>query len=161
MAAEIGNDAAVRNYTRWNRFPDGSRGGTFAGEISAMKNWLAQRMSWIDSQIRTPATISRGTSVVNRRDHRDDQWQRRRDDLLHPQWARPARGGRRTQRPDLWRANHHQCHTVLTARIRYSDGTWSAPTSAVYLVGEAFAVAGDIAITEINYHPLGSDCCRV
>ena len=32
---------------------------------------------------------------------------------------------------------------------------WSGVTSRVYLVDEVFATLGDIAVSEINYHPLG------
>ncbi|MDF1711529.1 MAG: CotH kinase family protein [Akkermansiaceae bacterium] len=61
MADEI-RESQVRNFERWTQHPP--NGGNFAepgltgweAEISHMKNWLAARIEWLDSQyLRTPA----------------------------------------------------------------------------------------------------------
>ncbi|HEX8310391.1 MAG TPA: lamin tail domain-containing protein, partial [Chthoniobacteraceae bacterium] len=155
MAAEIGPDAALRNYTRWNIFPDSSRGGTFSGETSALKNWLTSRMSWIDTQIRTTPSISRATGVVTAGTTVTLSGSGGTIYYtLNGQDPRAAGGG--IVGTAYTGAVTINATTVLTTRIRFSDGTWSGPASAVYLVNEVFAAAGDIAITELNYNPLSA-----
>jgi hypothetical protein len=53
MAAEL-NEAQVRNFQKWNLLGAGG----YAGEISHLKQWLATRASWIDSQFLAPPVLS-------------------------------------------------------------------------------------------------------
>ncbi|MFH1717559.1 MAG: CotH kinase family protein [Planctomycetota bacterium] len=51
MADEL-KEAQVRNFNRWpNAAP---RFGSFQGEIDHLKNWLARRTSWVDTQLAGP-----------------------------------------------------------------------------------------------------------
>jgi len=47
MAAQL-SEAQVRNYARW---PEAAPASSWADEIQHLKNWLAQRAAWIDTQM--------------------------------------------------------------------------------------------------------------
>ncbi len=53
-------EAAVRNFQRWNILGNGSPGfpspvsNTWEEQLDLMKNWLDQRIDWIDSQLLVP-----------------------------------------------------------------------------------------------------------
>lgn len=55
MADEV-REASSRNYQRWPG--QGSRYGTFQGEIDQLKQWLQTRCEWVDSQFVTPPRIA-------------------------------------------------------------------------------------------------------
>ncbi|HET6406457.1 MAG TPA: CotH kinase family protein, partial [Chthoniobacteraceae bacterium] len=162
MGAEIGNAAGARDAARW---PDNAAsGGVYLNEISAMSNYVVTRANWIDSIIPAVPTanlasgvVSAGTSVtlggggsiyytISGTDPR-------------------ASGGGVAPGAQLYSgAITINQTTVLTVRRQVAatspfpgatSTTWSPPITLVFLVNEAFAVAGDIAVTEVNYHPLG------
>ncbi len=62
-AAEL-NEAAPRNFTRWPGLRP--RFGGFQGEINHLKDWLADRAEWIDSQFVETPRFSRPGGVVDR-----------------------------------------------------------------------------------------------
>jgi hypothetical protein len=49
-------DAQPREYKRWNFQP---RGGSYQSEINLMKNWLSNRIDFIDGQLTQPPRLSR------------------------------------------------------------------------------------------------------
>ncbi len=54
--ANVMIDAQKRNFQKWNIlttyvWPNNSVPGTYAGELSYLKNWLSARITWMDSQI--------------------------------------------------------------------------------------------------------------
>lgn len=66
LAAQVGTAAAGRDLARWTaddnlqRFPTG-----WQGEINQMKNWLALRAAWIDSQfIAAPTVTTSGANIL-------------------------------------------------------------------------------------------------
>ena len=163
MGNQIGNAAGARDAARW---PDNAAaGGVYLNEISALSSYVVTRANWIDSIIPAVATanlasgvVSPGTSVTlggggaiyyttNGVDPR-------------------ASGGGLAVGAQLYAgAIAINQTTVLTVRRQVpatspfpgaTSTTWSPPITLVFLVNEAFAVAGDIAVTEVNYHPLGS-----
>ena len=56
MAAELA-EAQVRNLERWNQRPRGTYGGTYQGEVNHMKEWLSDRLAFMDGQFVDPPTI--------------------------------------------------------------------------------------------------------
>lgn len=54
------SEAQPRNTQRWGQY--GPRYGSFAGEITALKNWLELRANWIDRQFIYPPVFSQVTS---------------------------------------------------------------------------------------------------
>ncbi len=64
LAATVEPAAAVRDTTRW---PDNSSrySNGYAGEVDALKSWLANRTQWIDRQfLAPPAAVSDGASLT-------------------------------------------------------------------------------------------------
>jgi len=56
-------DAQVRNFTKWNIlstyiWPNNYVGGSYANEITYLKNWLRDRTLWMDSQIQAITDIT-------------------------------------------------------------------------------------------------------
>jgi hypothetical protein len=52
-------EAQPREYKRWNLQP---RGGSYQGEIDLMKNWLSNRLDFIDQQLVQPPQLNRESS---------------------------------------------------------------------------------------------------
>jgi hypothetical protein len=59
MAAQI-NEAQVRNFQRWS----GQGGPGWVAEIALVKQWLATRASWIDSQFTAPPVLSSSSRLI-------------------------------------------------------------------------------------------------
>ncbi len=56
VAAALGNEAAPRNFERWPVlgqwvWPNYYVGSTFQEEIDWLKNWISQRLNWLDSSL--------------------------------------------------------------------------------------------------------------
>jgi len=64
------HESAVRNFIRWDNLRDGHVGfptpvsNTWPEQIDAIKNWLTQRLAWIDGQFPQAPVITPGTGVV-------------------------------------------------------------------------------------------------
>jgi hypothetical protein len=155
-AAQIGTNAATRDYSRWNMWPSAAHGSNYPGEIAYLKAWISNRVAWTDAQFTarpvispapgivaagTPFTLSGVTgTVVYTTDGSDP---RRADGSLNP--AAQVYSG--------------AVPIPSTARVtvRALAGTnWSGAATALYMVDEACAGPGDLAIGEIHYRPLGS-----
>lgn len=164
QGAEIGNVAGARDAARWSE--NAASGGVYLNEITAMKNWLTSRLAWIDNQMPAAPTapvvsgeVGAGTQVtlggagtirytINGTD------------------PRPAGGGTLSTALVYTTPLTINQTTVITVRRQLPSTTtvftgmaaigtnWSGVTTRVYLVNEFFAVAGDIAVSEINYNPL-------
>ena len=62
MAAEL-QEAQQRNFKRWRIlgravWPNWYVGSTYAEEVNWMKQWIEQRLAWIDEQFLRPPAIS-------------------------------------------------------------------------------------------------------
>jgi hypothetical protein len=165
LGAEIGNAAGARDAARWS--DNAASGGVYLNEISAMKNWLNLRVNWIDAQMPAAPTASVGTGVVSPGTTVALSGSGTIRYTLDGSDPRPAGGavpGNGTAYSGPITINQT---TVLTTRRQLPTNTrvftgmaaigvnWSGITTRVYLVNETFAAPGDVAITEINYHPLG------
>ena len=66
MAAEITEPIAAANFARWNASDNTPRAGGWPAEIQHIKDWLASRTAWIDSQyVGAPVPSSSGGQVTN------------------------------------------------------------------------------------------------
>ena len=159
-AAELA-EAAPRDYARWSA----SRYGDFAGEIQHMKNWLTSRIDWIENQwlarpgfdqaepVVTPGTDVALSSSVGKVYYTLDG-----SDPRAPGGGISA-GAIYADGPITITA-----YTQITARVYLanhgstsqgyipSGDDWSAPAVGEYFINPLVA-GGDVAITEINYHP--------
>jgi len=63
LAAQIGPAAAARDAARW---PDNAPrfGGSWQGEIDALKSWLARRALWIDNHFAAAPTVVAGAGTL-------------------------------------------------------------------------------------------------
>src|SRR6185295_2679729 len=60
LAAEL-REAQPREYEKWGFQP---RGGSYASEIQLMKDWLSNRVDFIDSQLVPPPRLSHSGGTV-------------------------------------------------------------------------------------------------
>ncbi len=63
-------DAQKRNFKTWNTlstyvWPNAYIGGTYANEVTYLKTWLKDRITWMDSQIQPIVDITAGTDNTN------------------------------------------------------------------------------------------------
>lgn len=63
LAAGIGNAAAQRDAERWEDNVS-HFGGTYAGEIAHLKDWVTRRAGWIDQQFAAAPTVVAGPSGI-------------------------------------------------------------------------------------------------
>ena len=163
-AAEI-TEAAARDYARWYN----PRYGDFAGEIQHMKDWLTNRVNWVDSQwVARPTfntagpVVTPGTGITLSSPHGPIYYTLDGTDPRAPGGAGPS--------GTAILANHAipiYEYTQITARVfkdghvpsygepgyQYDGDDWSAPIVGEYFINPLVA-AGDVVITEINYHPV-------
>lgn len=161
MGAQIGNAAGGRDAAKWPA--NAASGGTYLNEITRMKSWLQRRLTWLDGRMpaRPSATLASGVVAPGSTVTLSAAGTMRY--TLDGTDPRPLGGGGVTSALTYTGPLTINQTTVLTVRRQFGatqvfPGTasiaWSAPERRVYLVNEAFAAAGDLAITEINYHPL-------
>ena len=159
-AAELA-EAAPRDYRRWSS----SRYGDFAGEIRHLKDWLRQRVEWIDSQwlaapqfsLSTPhvpvgTTVSLSTSRGQVYYTLDGSDPRGENGAISPNARRatgpiPINGFTR-----IVARVFEQNHGPTSQGYIPSGDDWSAPAVGVYY-NDPPASAGNLAISEIHYHP--------
>jgi hypothetical protein len=68
FTAEV-EEAQVRNFDRWpavspRTSPGPHLNGTWEGEVAHLKNWLSERVVWIDSMFITPPQFSQPSGIV-------------------------------------------------------------------------------------------------
>jgi hypothetical protein len=69
--AALLNEAQARNFRRWrvlgrNVWPNAFVGQSFNDEVSFMKQWIRQRVEWIDQEFMLPPSFSMRAGTVNR-----------------------------------------------------------------------------------------------
>ncbi len=157
MAATVGTSAPARDYARWGLYPSAGHGGSFAGEISYLRNWLSNRVAWIDNQFTPPPAPDQPSQVVTPGfsfdfTHGagtvyytlDGQDPRLPDGSLNPQAL-------------AYGASIVISNTARVVARALSGTNWSGTATALYLIGEAFARTGDVAVVEVNYRPLDAE----
>ncbi|MEO7319248.1 MAG: CotH kinase family protein, partial [Chthoniobacteraceae bacterium] len=166
QGAQIGNAAGARDAAKW---PDNAAtGGIYLNEITAMKSWLGTRATWIDSQMpAAPAAnvatgiVSAGTAVTLSGSGGTIRYTINGTDPRPGGGSTPGTGTAYGGPITITQT------TVITARRQLPSTTtvftgqgaiginWSASLTRVYLVNEFFATVTDIAVSEINFNPLG------
>jgi hypothetical protein len=141
-------DLADRNYKRWpSQRPTHAN---FQGEIDHLKDWLAKRADWIDSQfIETPKAdpkgglVERGINVTLTIDVEAMIYFTLDGSDPRGTNGQPSPSATLYTTPITIQAN-----TRLSARARFPDGVWSS------LVEEKYVVEiPKLAMTEIMYNP--------
>jgi hypothetical protein len=166
MVAQIGAAAGARDIAE---YPDNNpESGSYLGEVAAMKAWLTSttpgslgRTNWIDSQLPAPPATATASAVVTAGTNVALSGSGTIRYTTNGTDPRPAGGGTVSTAATYGSPITINATTVLKARLRgsynplpHAIGTnWGPPLTRVYLVNEAFAVAGDLMVSEINYDP--------
>ncbi len=169
---EISLAAANRNFAKWSQKAPNS--GGWMGEINHMRNWLHQRIEWIDDQFLPLPRFSKGPQIV------EPGFQFNLSFATPPpantriyytlDGTDPRRfGGDASPNAILYDGSPITLNetAVVTARAwdrkawsirgtwigdRHPEGGWSAPMVADYVVGNP-AMAGTVVVSEVNYNP--------
>ncbi|MEZ5301764.1 MAG: CotH kinase family protein [Verrucomicrobiales bacterium] len=121
---------------------EGLGASEWASRLAAMKSWLAQRAAWLDAQWLAPPSLAWDGAALS---------------MAHPAAGAifytadgrdPLDGGAQIYAGAFAPAGS----ATVRARLRTPGGEWSALTELTVIVG-APAAAGDLAISEIMYHP--------
>lgn len=159
MEAEV-TEAAPRNYARWTSAPP-NNGGSVAGEVQNIKNWLATRTAWIDSQLAGKVTFSQnggvepsgfqvtlsgpaGTTIYYTLDGSD------------PRGDGGTFTGTLYTGPITLNASAHIVTRAYKAGnpTNLFDTRWGGPAQATFIVGGTLAAnASNLVITEVHYNP--------
>jgi len=163
MADEL-REAQVRDLQRWNQTP---RFGGYQGEVDHLKQWLADRVDFIDSQFVSPplfdssgGQITPGFTLTMTAPAGLIYYTR---DGSDPR----VRGGKISPAAELYLGPITLTDsTEIKARARNVDhvsltgpgnpplsSIWSGITTAWFSIHPG-AKAGNLVITEMNYHPL-------
>ena len=166
MADEL-REAQKRNLDRWNQRPRSQFGRTYQGEINHMKDWLAERIDFMEGQFVDPPRFelspgqldAEGRVSFSSIDGGEIYY------TLDGSDPRVAGGSVSGSAVKYLRPIQINENVQLVARVRNLNHTsltgsnnppltshWSGPVSRVYSVyGEP--VVGDLQISEVHYNP--------
>ncbi|MBE0537185.1 MAG: CotH kinase family protein, partial [Phycisphaerae bacterium] len=159
-AARLLDEAQKRNFTRWPVlgvyvWPNWYIAPTWQAEIDWMKNWLTNRLTWMDAQIASqyapaPPTFNRqGGQVANPFDLTITAPGRTIYYTLDGSDPSTSTGGVSSAAIRYTSPVRLTAGKRVIARSR-SGGLWSALNEAVFSVGP---VPQSLRITELMYHP--------
>ncbi|MDG2126071.1 MAG: CotH kinase family protein [Verrucomicrobiales bacterium] len=166
MAAELA-EAQPRNQTKWRSVPP--EYGGYQGEIDHLKDWLQTRAEWIDKElVAAPAVAPQGGALapgtqITLTDHpragaspttvyytTDGSDPRLHGGEVSPtaiEYTGPFTLGASA---NLTVREHMPDYRPLRDG---PDMQWSAPDTVQFIVGNTPASAGNLAVSEIMYHP--------
>ena len=162
MGGQIGNDAGARDAARWPT--NAAAGGVYLNEIAALKTWLTSRGIFMDNAMPGPPAASPASGPVSAGSTVVLSGSGTIRYTLNGTDPRPADGSIPGLAPAYTGPLTLNSTTIITARRQvnttpFPNGAvgiaWSAPRTQVYLVDEAFAITGDLALSKINYNPAG------
>jgi hypothetical protein len=168
------NAAAARNFIRWPVLGSGVPASPFSSPVTAtweqqiafMKDWLGERMLWIDAQFPNPVAFSpnsgavaagtpvtltaAGGTIYYTTDGSDP---RLAGGGVNPAAIAITSGGSVTVNATmtLTARTHHGTWTTTPSGAAWG-ATWGAPTQVTHVTGTA-ANASNLLVTEVNYHP--------
>lgn len=161
-------DAAGRNFVKWDRLgkydwpnPDGyAQRQTYQSEVDFMKDWLAERVEWIDDQFEPPVKFNHqggplepGTTLTM--DNKISLFKPRPGKMYYTlDGSDPRlRGGEVNPEALLYEDGVPLTESgTVKARLLLNTGEWSALNEADFIVGE-LASSANLRITEIMYNP--------
>lgn len=178
LLAKIDDDAALleeaqmRNFAKWDILgvavyvvkgktradPGDLSRDTYAKEVSYMRNWVEDRVAWMDSQVPSPPDFSQNGGAVASGYQlvmsEGTSFGVFPGDILYTlDGSDPAEGG----------ATEYTGPIVLNERVRVrartmnSGGSWGAMRDATFVVGTEPPSSSNLVISEIHYNPRGSD----
>ncbi len=165
MADEL-REAQARNLDRWKQNPRGRYGRSYQGEVDHMKDWLAERIQFMESQFIDPP-VFRSTGRAEKKLLRltspeggDIYYTLDGSDPREP-------GGEISQSAQKYSSPIALTESAkVTARVRNREhksltgannpplsSQWSGPVSALYSLDKR-PQPGDLRIAELHYNPL-------
>lgn len=159
-AAAIGTNAANREVARWsgNAWAAG-RGASYTGEVAWMRTWLTNRCAWIDAQFTAPPSITPGDSVVTAGQFVSISGSNIYFALDGGDPRLP--GGLLSPAASAYAGPVAITGTSFVVARCLNGTNWSGPARALFLVDETFATTGDLAVTEVNFRPLGASPAEI
>ncbi|MEM7394889.1 MAG: CotH kinase family protein, partial [Verrucomicrobiota bacterium] len=174
MATIDGNVAEIyegqeRNFEKWRRLgtydwpnaPGVQDRDTYDKVVDFMKDWLDNRVDWMDKQFERPVTYKPDAGVhdpgVNVTMFTGTLFSQRSGDIFYTlDGADPRlRGGEALAEASIYDQDNGLTlnqSAVLTTRLQRENGDWSALNQEIYIVGTP-ASSENLIITEIMYHP--------
>jgi hypothetical protein len=169
-------EAQQRNYERWNvlgksvwitgsprEAPGYKDRDTYAKEVAWMREWLVERLNWIDAQVPAPPEFHPGPGSVadgtQLQISPGTDFKPMAGALYYTVDGTDPRLPGGEFNPNAIPYTEPIALTgssTILARIRSDDGDWSALGFADYLVGARAPSGGDLVISEIHYNPLES-----
>ena len=166
MADEL-REAQARNLDRWKQNPRRRYGRSYQGEVDHMKDWLAERIQFMESQFVDPPIFrAAGRAVPGKLLHLtspeggDIYYTLDGSDPRKPGGA-VSRSARKYSSPIALTES-----AKVTARVRNQEhksltgannpplsSQWSGPVSALYSLDKR-PQPGDLRIAELHYNPL-------
>ena len=147
----LGNSPQARNFNKWSSV---SPSGGYTNQINVLKNWLATRASWIDSQYTlqpsftvSPGQVTAGTSVSFSGAGGTVYYTTDGTDPRLP-------GGGVSGQAMTGGPVNVGSTTIIRARARSGTGltSWSGELQGTFLVGN-LANASNLVISEVHYAP--------
>jgi len=144
--ADLLNEAQARNFQRWhvlgrNVWPNAFVGATFGDEIDFLKQWVRQRIEWMDQELMLPPLFSIRAGTINRGAKLE----------LRPRTGKvyftvdgsdPRAPGGAVSRTAKQYKSSIVLNDTATVTCRATDGTrWSYPAVGKFVVGNAASEA--------------------
>ncbi len=163
------NDAdnpARRDYARWYGSPDSNN---IVNETNHLKNWLASRGAWIDSQFAAQPSIARPSGIVQAGETTAISMPSGATVYYTTDGTDPRLEGGGVSPSAI----AYSGPVPLTASMKLIARTWrsgsfsipatnwSGPVEAAYLVDEVYATAAELRVSAINYNPLAPDAAEL
>jgi len=147
----LGSSPQARNFNKWSSV---SPSGGYVNQVNVLKNWLATRANWIDSQYTdrpsftvSPGLVAAGTNVGFSGAGGTVYWT---TDGMDPRIS----GGGVSGSASTGALVNVTSTTIIRARARSGTGltSWSGEIQGTFLVGD-LANATNLVISEIQYAP--------
>ncbi len=143
----------AREFTLEMALQQGISAPDWTTQLNDMKNYLATRSAWIDTQFFQPPAFSHPGGTVGRQFTLELSGRPGETGTIFftTDGSDPIEGGGTAYRVALVLDTTVQ----IRARIRSTAGEWSALNEASYIVGTP-PRTGDLVLSEIMYYPLGN-----
>ncbi|HUN81053.1 MAG TPA: CotH kinase family protein, partial [Phycisphaerae bacterium] len=146
------SEAAVRNAAAWPSV--GPSGGVYLNETNHLKQWVTDRVNWIDTQFTTAPAFNHATGVIPygfnltlTAPAGTIYYTLNNSDPRMPGGAVSSSAVAYTTPLVLTTATHVRARAL-------SNGAWSAPLDGQFIL--SFATSPQVVINEIMYNPAGA-----